>query len=239
MPTVIEIPCPNCDKPLKVPDTVFGKKIKCKHCAHPFVVPDPDAAKPAKGAKPSKPGGAVKAKKEEEPKKEEAKPAPVPYKFEDDDGEDGAKPNPLGLIAEDEVPRCAFCAKELEPPDAIVCIHCGFNSMTRTQAETKKVWAPDSNDYMNHLAPGVGAALLCIALLVLDIVVMLNMRDWLTGTFLEKDNPGEDGQKSFLVRPSAFVVLLWAATVMPIIGTAKFAIRRLAIEYQPAEKVKK
>ncbi len=241
MATVIDIPCPSCEKSLKVPDTVFGKKIKCKHCGHPFVVEDPDAepAKPATGAKPSKPGGAVKAKKEE-PKKEEPKPATSTY-TPDDDEEGGAKPNPLGVIAEEDIPRCPFCAKELDPPDAKVCLHCGFNNLTRERAESKKVWAPDSNDYMNHLGPGIAAMLICIALLVLDIVVMLNMREWLTGSFLQSEEPDpmDANAKKFLVRPSAFVVLLWAATVMPIIGTARFAIKRLAIDNKPMEKVKK
>ena len=33
--------------------------------------------------------------------------------------------------------------------------------------------------------------------------------------------------------------MIWAATVMPIIGTCRFAIKRLFIENQPTEKVKK
>lgn len=243
MASVAEIPCPNCEKTLKVPDTVFGKKIKCKYCGHPFVVDDPDAdEKPKKAAvKPSKPGGATAKPKKEEPEpvpKPDA--GPVPYKFEDDDEDAmGAKPNPLGVISEADVPRCPFCAVELDPPDAKVCLACGFNNLTRVRAETKKVWAPDSNDWINHLGPGVGALVICIALIVLDIVVMLNMREWLTGTFLEKEQLGADGQKAFFVRPSAFVTLIWAATVMPIIGTGRFAIKRLFIDNKPSEKLKK
>ena len=235
----VEVACPSCEKGLKVPETVFGKKIKCKHCSHAFVVEDPARpAKAKKAAAPSKPGGGAKPKKEE-PKKEEPKPAAAPYKFEDDDDDEGAKPNPMGVITEEDVPRCPHCAQELDPPDAKVCLHCGFNNLTRTKAETKKVWAPDSNDYLNHLGPGVGALLICIALIAMDIVILLNMRDWLTDTFLEKEELGADGQKAFLVRPGAFITLIWAATVMPIIGTATFAIRRLAIHNKPAEKVKK
>lgn len=234
----VEIPCPNCEKSLKVPEAVFGKKIKCKHCGHPFVVEDPDA-KPAKGAKkPTKPG-AAKAPKEE-PKKEEPKKAAAPYKFEDDNDE-GAKPNPMGVIAEEDVARCPFCAKELDPPDAKVCLHCGFNNITRTRAESKKVWAPDSSDYMNHLGPGLGALAICIGLIAMDIVVLLNMREWLTGSFLESEqaDPTDPSRKAMLVRPGAFITLIWAATVMPIIGTARFAIKRLLIDNKPMEKQKK
>jgi len=240
MPTV-EIPCPNCEKALKVPESVFGKKIKCKDCGHAFVVRDPSAPKssgPTKPGGPSKPGGAsVKAKKEEEPK-EEQKPAASTYKFEDDEDE-GAKPNPLGMVDEgQDVARCPFCAKELEPPDAIVCVHCGFNNVTRVRAESKKVWAPDANDWMQHLAPGVLALIGCIALIVLDIMSWINMREWLTGTFLQKDDKDAQGEIAFYVKPGAFITFILAATILPIIGMGRFAIKRLAIEYMPTEKAK-
>ena len=243
MASVTEIPCPNCEQPLKVPESVLGKKIKCKQCGHPFVAEAPAARKATKPAvKPSKPGGAaVKVKKEEAAKPTpESKPdGPAPYKFQDDDDDGGAKPNPLGIIAEADVARCPFCAKELDPPDAKVCLHCGFNNLTRERAESKKVWAPDANDYLNHLGPGVAALLICIALIVIDIICWVNMSDWMTDTFLMNDELGADGKKSFLVKPGALITLILAATVLPIIKTARYAITRLAIENQPAEKIKK
>jgi hypothetical protein len=245
MASVTEITCPDCDKTLKVPDSVFGKKIKCKYCGHAFVVEDPDEdekpAKPAKGAvKPSKPGGAVVKTKKEDPKPEEKPAAPAPYKFEDDDDDAmGAKPNPLGMVSESDVPRCPFCAAELDPPDAIVCLSCGFNNVTRVRAETKKVWAPDASDWMNHLGPGIGALIIFIALIVLDLICLLNMRDWLTGTFLQKEEKGADGDIAFYVKPGAFIALIWAATVLPLVGTGRFAYKRLAVDNKPSEKLKK
>ena len=246
----VEIQCPECENPLKVPESVFGKKIKCKHCGHAFVVPDPDEdeEKPAKAAvKPSKPGGAVKAKKDEpkkaapkeEPKKEEPKPAGT-YSFADDEEDEGAKPNPLGVIDEgQEVPRCPHCAKELDPPDAVVCLHCGFNNVTRTKAESKKVWEPTTEDWVNHLGPGILALVLCIVILVLDIVCIVNMRDWLSGTFLEKDEADPvTGEKAFWVRPGAFTTFIICADIVPFLMMGRFAIRRLFIENKPAEKVK-
>jgi len=231
----VDIQCPECDNPLKVPENILGKKIKCKECGHAFVAKDTRAkpTKPGGTAKPTKPGAGVKVKKEPEP--EPKKPEPAPYKMQDDDDDDGgAKPSALGLIDEGaEIARCPFCAKELEPQDAVVCIHCGFNNVTRVRAESKKVWAPDSSDWMNHLGPGV------IGLVVFDIVCLVNMRDWLTGTFLQKEEKGADGDIAFYVKPGAFITLIWAATVLPIIGSARFAIKRLAVEYMPSEKLKK
>ena len=72
---------------------------------------------------------------------------------------------------------CPHCAKELDPPDAKLCIHCGFNSLTRTKAETKKVWAPTAEDWIMHLLPGIVAAIICITLIVLSIICYLRMRN--------------------------------------------------------------
>jgi hypothetical protein len=256
MPITIDLPCPNCERVLKVPETVFGKKIKCKHCGEPFEVEQidldddepkakkkkPPADKPV--PKPSKPGGTtVTTKKEEpkkeEPKKEEPKPAPTPYKFQDDDEEDSAKPSPLGVVYEgEEIPRCPHCAKELDPPDAVVCIHCGFNNVTRTKAESKQVWEPDTNDWINHLGPGIAAAVGAILLIVLNIVCLVSMRDWLTDTFLQKEEKDAQGEIAFYVKPGAFITFILAATIIPIIKFTKFAIKRLAIDNKPTEKVK-
>lgn len=245
----VPITCPECENPLKVPEAVLGKKIKCKQCGTAFVAESPDAgarpsvwpSKPGGGVKPSKPGGAgVKVK--EEPKPEpKAEPAAAPaYKFQDDDEEDGARPKAMGVVdGGEDIARCPFCAKELEPPDAVVCIHCGFNNVTRVRADSKKVWAPDSSDWMTHLAPGILALIICIGLIVLDVIVYLNMREWLTGTFLQKEDKDAQGEIAFYVKPGAFITLIFAATVLPIIGTARFAIKRLAIEYMPSERLKK
>jgi hypothetical protein len=254
MATVVEIKCPECQNPLKVPEQFLGKKLKCKQCGHAFVARDPNAdpdddapakpvkpSKPGGNVKPSKPGGAsVKVKKEEDEPKPEAKPAAA-QKFQDDDDDDGgAKPNPLGVVYEGEdIPRCPFCAKELDPPDAVLCLHCGFNNVTRVRADSKKVWAPDSGDWMSHLGPGILALIGCIALIVLDVICYLNMREWLTGTFLQKDEKDATGEIAFYVKPGAFITFIIAATILPIIGFGRFAIKRLAINYMPSEKIKK
>jgi hypothetical protein len=267
MAIVIEIPCPECERILKVPESAFGKKIKCRHCGAKIEVEQIDLVelddeededekprkmakkrkeeKPEKPAvKASKPGGAVKPKKEEpkkeEPKKEEPAPAPSTYQFDEDEGEGGATPKALGVVYEGEdVPRCPDCAAELDPPDAKVCKECGFNNVTRTRAEFKKTWAPTGEDYFHHLLPGVLALIGCIGLIVLDIVCLLNMRDWMTDTFLQKDDKDAQGEIAFFVKPGAFITFIWAATLMPIIGMGNFAVKRLIINNQPEEKVKK
>src|SRR5262245_5374537 len=72
MAAIVEVPCPNCEELLKVPETVFGKKIRCKYCGHAFVVDvedEPPKSAKKDAVKPSKPGGAsIKPKAKEPPK---------------------------------------------------------------------------------------------------------------------------------------------------------------------------
>lgn len=236
MATVTEIKCPSCEKALKVPDSVLGKKVKCKACEEIFVAERPADPGTKAAARPSKP-------KKEEPKpqpKPEEKPAePSTYQFDEDEGEGGATPKPLGVIdAGEDIPRCPHCAKELDPPDAVVCTHCGFNNRTRTKADFKKTWAPGFEDWFKHLLPGFGALLICSGLITLNVVSYLNMRSWMTGTILQKEEKDAAGEIAFFVKPGAFIMFILAATIMPIIGTGRFAVKRLCIEYKPEEKVK-
>ena len=221
MTAPIEMKCPNCEKVLKVPPAVFGKRIKCRHCSHAFVVPDP-AAKAARAAAKPQPAG----------------PAPPPAKspFLDDDDEGPAK---IEVISEgDEDPRCPHCAQLLDPPDAIICIHCGFNNVTRAKASTRKVWAPTFEDWFMHLVPGIVALSICIALIVLNVICLTRMRDWLEGSFLEMDEKDAAGRKRFFVAPGFFIALIMFFSLIIFIPAVKFAFRRLVKEYRPPEKIK-
>src|SRR5580704_9933543 len=73
MSSVVQMQCPECDEPLKIPPSVFGKKIKCKFCQHAFVVKDPNPPSKSKSAKPNKPGKAA-----EKPPVASAPPPPPP-----------------------------------------------------------------------------------------------------------------------------------------------------------------
>lgn len=225
MATLVEVSCPNCKKALKVPPAVFGKKVKCKHCEHPFVVKDPDekaAAKPAKpGAKP-------------EPA---ASPPPAAAKKPYEDDDEGAQN--IDVIRDDDEARCPHCAKVLEPPDAVVCIHCGFNNVTRAKAETKKVWAPGAEDWAMHLGPGIIALVACVGLIVFNIIAFIDMREWLAGSFLEMDEKDAAGRQRYYVHPRAFNFLLLAITGPILLFAGRFAYRRLAKDYIPPEQIKK
>src|SRR5262245_14554709 len=217
MSSAVQMDCPNCEKSLKIPPAVFGKKIKCKHCGHAFVVQDPDA-KPAKPAAP-------------------ASPPPPPTKKPYDDDDDG--PSNIGVVEESDVPRCPHCAAELDPPDAVVCVNCGFNNVTRAKAETKKVWAPGFEDWFQHLLPGIIALAICIGLIVFNTISIMRMREWLEGSFLEMDEKDAAGRKRFYIAPGAFIFFFLVPSLAMFVPAIKFAFKRLVKEYMPPEKLKK
>lgn len=219
MSSPIEMKCPNCDRVLRVPPAVFGKKIKCKHCNHAFVVHDPGAQSAKSGAKPAAPPAPA---------------APAKKTFDDDD--DG--PANITVIQEDDAARCPLCAQALDPPDAIVCIHCGFNNVTRAKADTKKVWAPSFEDWFMHLLPGIIALAICITLIVVNIISLNRMREWLDGTFLEMDELDAAGRKRFFVPPGFFIALIMVASIVIFVPSIKFVYKRLITGYMPPEKLK-
>jgi hypothetical protein len=220
MAATAEIVCPECEENLKVPASAFGKRVKCKHCGHAFVVKDPGARAGAKAAATSPP------------------PAPEAKKkpFEDDD--DDAPMKIEVVIGDDEVPRCPHCAQVLDPPDAIVCKECGFNNRTRAKANTKKIWAPSAEDWILHLLPGILALSICIGLIVWNIICYMNMREWMTGSFLEMEETDATGKKRFYVRPGFFICLSIFISIMIFVPAVRLAYRRLYVEFTPPEQIK-
>src|SRR6266849_1589559 len=111
MASQILITCPECTNQLKGPADLQGKRIRCKACGHVFAV---GAPAPSKSAAPPGKGSGVRAPK--------AKPAtPPPAKQE----EEVAK-NPYDLTEIKLATRCPQCAAEMESPDAVVCLNCGY-----------------------------------------------------------------------------------------------------------------
>jgi hypothetical protein len=240
MPATLDVSCPNCGKALKVPTEFEGKKIKCKDCATVF--PVKAAVKPARAvpaAKPAAKPAANPATAAAPPPADAEKPKSP---FLDEDEEDvgpGKAPKPMGVVQESDAPRCPHCAKELDPPDAVVCTHCGFNNKTRLKAETRKVIAADAADWMTHLLPGILALIIAIALIVVDIICWVNMSDWVAGSALEKDDKDPvTGKVQYYVKPGALIAVVIALSVIIIIPAVRFAVRRLIVEYKPEERRK-
>jgi hypothetical protein len=247
MPDTLDVKCPTCGKTLKVPAALAGKKVKCKGCDTAFAVAAPGGAKPAaKSVGAALAAGAKAGAKPAARPTHAIPPPPEPEKpkspFLDDDEEEldeQGRVKAMEVIRESDVPRCPHCTEDLDPPDAVICVHCGFNNVTRVKAETKKVIESDATDWISHLAPGVLALLLAIGLIVLDVVCFLNMSSWLEGSFLEMDEKDIMGNKKMYVKPGAFVTLIIAFSLVAILPLGRYAFRRLVLNYKPEEKVKK
>lgn len=259
MAATLDVACPHCEKQLRVPAELAGKVIRCKNCQGMFEVPSesgtgrpvkdkpapakPVAAKPAK-AKPAaaaKPVAAKPAKAVSETiplKDEEPPPPPTPSrKYVDDDDDE----NPYGVTKDDlDVPRCPFCAIELDPPDTKICLNCGYDLLARRRHETKKVYENTFGDYAKHLGPGIACVLVIVALVTLNVICFLNMRDWLTGSMLDSGEKNKLTEETeFYLPPYCFN--LWIGIFSAAISYAcgKFAIKRLIFDWRPREKVYK
>lgn len=203
------ITCPACTKKFKGRADLQGKKIKCPFCAEPFVVPKASADKEAiKAAKAGKGGsGSGMAKK------------PM-WDAEDDDQ------NPYGVTALDLAPRCPHCAKEMLSADAVVCVYCGYNTLTRQHGTTRKILALTGGEHFMHLLPG----LLCVAgilfLIIFLAVFALVWPHWVAGGNLALTD--HESIRMWLTVMFGFVIF----------GLGMFAIRRLILEPKPPEKVK-
>ena len=149
----VSITCPACRKRIKGREEHLGRKIRCPNCQNAFVAEadadetdaplafadDKPKAKPAK----PKPAAAVKA----------SAPAPV------DDVS-------YGIENIDTEARCPNCAELMADPTAIICIHCGYNTLTRTYGKTKRVYAATTEEIVQHLLPAIIFSVIFVALVL-------------------------------------------------------------------------
>jgi len=218
MAATINVTCTECETTIKASAEVEGKKVRCKSCGAVFVA---TAGKPA-AAK------AAAAKAPAKPAKPAAKPAaPAPPEKKDDEQDDDGKA--YGVTYEKLGARCPECANEMESEDAKICLHCGYNTMTRQRAEFKKVYDLTAMDYLIHLAPGIACLLGIIGLVIYDIMYVTYAEDWF------------EGESWYLETLRSGAIKMWSCliSVAFMFYMAKFAIRRLIIDRRPPEVEKK
>lgn len=203
MGTPIVAACPECQKQIKAPEELAGKKVRCKGCGHVFVMTAAPTEKP-KDAKPA-------------PAKAKAK-AAAP-------AEDEGAPNPYALAdAEEAIPRCPHCAKELESADAVICVHCGYNTHTRQRHELKKVIENTGGDQFMWLLPGLLSVATIFFLIVFDLVFVFFLPKWLRDNDLDFFATG--GFRLWTVIASLFGMFF----------LGMFAVRRLILNPKPPEQ---
>src|SRR5579871_4955658 len=160
------ITCPKCAKKFKTKTDVRGKKIRCPFCTESFVVPVGDRGATAiqdKGGAPPQPGAAE---------------APTVPPFDEWNQDE----NPYGVVEADLRPRCPNCANEMESEDAVVCLSCGYNTLTREWGKTEKMIGVSAGRHFVHLLPGF-LALFCMLDCILErIFYSVVWPFWVQGT---------------------------------------------------------
>lgn len=216
MASTITITCPECDKTLRAPREVLGKKIRCKECGATFSAranrnADDDRDDEDEDDRPARP------KKAQPAKAVAAKPKNDKPKDADDEA------SPYGVTHEYLGPRCPSCANAMEEGDRI-CLQCGYDTETRIQGRMKKVKYYSGFDIFLWLLPGIACALLVIGLVTGSILYFVNID---RATF-------KDAWYDFL---GSLGMKVWVGVIVLFICylAGRFAVIRLCINYLPPE----
>jgi DNA-directed RNA polymerase subunit RPC12/RpoP len=224
MASTFVIACPDCSKQIKVSEEVIGKKIRCKECGGIFPVKKPKETVAAKNA-PAKKDGKAKPQDADQTKKKTA----AELNEDDDDGK-----NPYALAKdEDGVARCPNCVQELESPDALICLHCGFNMVTRKRLEVQAVHEASGAEKFQWLLPGILAAIGVVTLLTLSIILMVNTKDLMRGGLF---HDLENGKDVWVIKPGCFMLFNGMISGFVCYHLGRIAYRRLVVDNKPPER---
>lgn len=155
------VTCPECEKKFKPKTDVQGKKIKCPFCTQPFVVPASQD---------------VKAAGENKPTEAKADPQAKPARSEYD-----ADPDPYGIKNVELVPRCPNCTHEMENEHAIICLACGYNTLTRQWGKTEKTIGVSTGQQLKYLAPAIASAVVSFVFLIAMLINAIFVPYWVAG----------------------------------------------------------
>ncbi len=228
MANVALIRCPKCEKRMRVPLSLAGKKIRCKDCLTTFAIKAPrsEAGQPTPDSEVSE-HSAANAEAPIQPSVAEEQPA-SPSPAEEEDSETG-----YGLVAVDLSPRCPNCADKLEEENQVICLNCGYNLRTRSLAEAKTIYQPTGGEIFLWLLPGVLCLIGVIGLITLCVFVYMNAKEWFTGSFLD------NGDGTWIIRPGIlplYTILFCLGVGIPM---GRFAVKRLILNYRPPERIKR
>jgi hypothetical protein len=210
---------------MTVPESVRGKKVRCKSCGG--VIPVPAA------------GGVDTRLRTEQA---QAKAASQGGLAEDEDSK-----NPYGVTETSLAPRCPHCAYELDPPDARICLHCGYDMIRRQRRPSVKTYERSGGDWFKWLLPGIACVVAVLVVIGIGVYYhyylpydMLKEKD---ANDLLKDrlgifnkDPGPDAVV-YMFHPG---IEVWFAVAGLIIiwKAGKFAFKRLILNFTPPEVFK-
>jgi hypothetical protein len=203
----IMIHCPECDKRYKGKPGLGGRKIRCPFCGGVFVVPRED--------------------EEEEVTRAMETPARTlpPAQAPAGEVDEWSEKNPYGVTDIYLGPRCPHCASPMADDKAIICLECGYNTLTRTMGKTEKVLALTFGEHLMHLLPGLLCVFGIVTLMALLLWYCLVFPGTVTGFWRFADHES--------MRMWATIIVLFAIWTLGF-----FAFRRIVLNPKPAEKQK-
>ncbi len=216
----VVIACPECKKKFKGREEFQGKKIKCPACSHPFIVKSVAVDKPASDEDALKP--LAEGPPGAEGRLETHKAAGTTW----DEELDGGESNPYDVTTLDIAPRCPLCANLMASEEAIICLYCGYNTLTRERGATKKVIQHTGSEQLIWLLPGILCVLGMLLIVNGDIFFCLVVPDMVRQSWLEFTD--HESVRLWTVLPSLSII--W--------GLGYFAYKRLVLEPLPPEKKK-
>ena len=134
------------------------------------------------------------------------------------------------MTALDTAPRCPNCANEMESEEAVICLTCGYNTRTRTQATTVAVEDTTGMTWFWWLLPGIICAIFFLILITFDILYTI---------YIGKMVDVEADWYAFIAAGWFQIWCIWAPTTFLNVGFGTFAVRRLILHPKPPERVKK
>ncbi len=234
MAGAIATACPKCGRKVTVRAELEGKKIRCKECQ--AVYPVTVAASAGKAASPQKNKGQAK------------KAAPGTSASAGDDS------NPYGITGAVESYRCPVCANEMESPEAIICLNCGFNTQTREANRTRKILDTTGEDRFMWLLPGILCIVAVFVMLLVWVLYHFALPHWIFGDKWDKvlDRPEINGSRNKAAFDDALgedswlsILFHYGVEVWVVVGflflsflCIKFAIKRLILNPNPPEREK-
>jgi hypothetical protein len=206
--TVVE--CPECHKKFKGKPELEGKTVRCPGCQKSFTV---------RFTATDAPGGKSAQAQQQAPAPAGAAKKPM-WDEEDNDS------NPYGVTTLDLTPRCPHCAGALLTEEDVICLHCGYNRLTRQLGATKKTVEHTGGERFFWLLPGLACVFGILVFINADIFYCLVLPGMVKDSWLEFTD--HESMRMWTVIPSLFSV--W--------GLGMFAFKRLILEPVPPEKVK-
>lgn len=186
--------CPQCGNTSKVNDGLVGKKIRCKKCQQIMVVQAEGKATAIKSAKP-------------------------PAKKKDKDDDDRVS---YTMREENLAARCPHCAQLMDPPDARICLHCGYDLQKRERKASKLTVEHAAPDYILWHLPTFGCFVADMTLITIVVLCVWNRSDWFDFT----DVIPAGCWATWIVVVCLFFMFL----------ATRFIVRRLVWNFTPPEK---